>query len=744
MCALRIPTSLAGVDVPTADSPRKRTADDAGSAGTHCRAHCYVAASSYAQGSEFASHCGGPLFVLDAGVVKGPGVASRLADLRESEPFRVTEAFILEHYHDFADAVQVEHLIETTTQGPNGYITVFNWILTATVKGNTAPYRIISAGHAASNGAYIVKYVTKQDQNVKSILTLFEAAHNYCTDPRNASRAADAGTDERFMAWELNRFLNAISGSSEVGASTAAAFLIGLPNEYKSTRFSYIFAYPAIRYAVEQRVRADLGAHGALGNPIPTTSDAATALCTDEPLLRTALGITGARNSSKKAINDIHAAVRKGARDGGVPTAGADAGPVADDVADKVSGEAGARAAAGAAGVVGGGGDAAGAAGASPVGAAVAAAVAVASGAGVHAAAHAAGAGAGAGDGACGNSHASVSINANVFEDDSAEDGVVLEYDAPGMHAMQPLQVHRGGDVAVRTPQEVSYAHREKPYWGFNYLEYGCIVDSINSTSPLPEEAGGAKSGPKSGRRPNFTSKHGANHPDYDTHHEQLRSLLRCPQLTGSSAPSYLGLPIPIDGHPVDISTERARAAAAAYYLTILVPWDPNTKAPPMALTWDNFVSWVQCNYDVNVVADQLRNSFIARCRRDFAQNCILGYKTTNKAREAQRNWRNRAADDRNSPAGLKGFSGGRHSGGGGAGTTDAAELSKCVSAYEDMCKLLLEKRGGVFGEDGISSDDLAHERDMMTYLGHLSAASGTVALWYCTYTCVFCTSPKY
>jgi hypothetical protein len=35
MC-VRIPTSLAGVDVPSADAPPKRTADDAVSAGTHC------------------------------------------------------------------------------------------------------------------------------------------------------------------------------------------------------------------------------------------------------------------------------------------------------------------------------------------------------------------------------------------------------------------------------------------------------------------------------------------------------------------------------------------------------------------------------------------------------------------------------------------------------------------------------------------------------------------------------------
>jgi hypothetical protein len=328
--------------------------------------------------------------------------------------------------------------------------------------------------------------------------------------------------------------------------------------------------------------------------------------------------------------------------------------------------------------------------------------------------------------------HAPISDGDNVFEDVCAEDGVVQPY----CPMQQAVQMQAGGTIAARTSQELSYANRGEPFWGYNLLEHACISDSIKSNGNAPDAAAASTTASrdtkrKVGRPANFTCPFDSGHPDVSTHHEQLRSLLRCPQLTGSAAPSFLGLPNPAKDQSVNLCTERARAAVAVYFLTLLVPWDPVTKAPPMELTWDNFVAWVRGEYDAHVDGDLLRNSFIGRCRRDYAWNCIFGYKTTRNCQEAQRNWRNRAADDRNSAAAASGAGvGGSRGASGGRSPVDAeVKRSEYTSAYKEMCDILLQRVGDEFGETGIGPVELAHDHDISAYLKLAEAPSASSGL---------------
>ena len=169
------------------------------------------------------------------------------------------DAFLAATSSDFVPAPRAakpQHLVETDEQGPNQSVVMFNWILTATLKGNTCPIRIVAAGHAASCGAYLCKYVTKDDQVVTSVLTLFRAAKAYTDDPANTSVADDKGTPLGDLRYALNRFLNCVAGASEIGAATAAACLLQIPNEMKSTRFWFAFVLPALSFVVAKRAAA--------------------------------------------------------------------------------------------------------------------------------------------------------------------------------------------------------------------------------------------------------------------------------------------------------------------------------------------------------------------------------------------------------------------------------------------------------------------------------------------------------
>ena len=139
------------------------------------------------------------------------------------------------------------------------------------------------------------------------------------------------------------------------------------------------------------------------------------------------------------------------------------------------------------------------------------------------------------------------------------------------------------------------------------------------------------------GRQSSTQFRYDAEHPLATGHGLVLRSKPRIPVLAGSALPRHPGPP-PVRKHSTEYRKwRRAADEFATIYLTLMVPWVDGR--PPIPLTWSAFSKWY-------TATDEVRNSFIERCRRDVVKNIAAGFVIRKKERDVLNAFRGRAATE--------------------------------------------------------------------------------------------------
>lgn len=97
---------------------------------------------------------------------------------------------------------------------------------------------------------YLLKYLTKDGNDLANVLSLIKAADNHIRV--HPSVADDTGSESRRSMHLLTRLLNCLGGEVEIGGQTASLALLGFPSNVYSHGFCFSFIRPAISYAKAQ------------------------------------------------------------------------------------------------------------------------------------------------------------------------------------------------------------------------------------------------------------------------------------------------------------------------------------------------------------------------------------------------------------------------------------------------------------------------------------------------------------
>jgi len=133
-------------------------------------------------------------------------------------------------------------------KGRNGYVVEYNYVLSACLRSNTAPYPCGAAEAAKAALFYTVKYICKDKVRLANTLSMVHAAARHVTN--YSSRAEDASTDphRRKANQFLQRFVNNVSGSMEVSGQQAVASLLGLHAWVSTDQFTFVHIDAAIAF----------------------------------------------------------------------------------------------------------------------------------------------------------------------------------------------------------------------------------------------------------------------------------------------------------------------------------------------------------------------------------------------------------------------------------------------------------------------------------------------------------------
>lgn len=540
-------------------------------------------------------------------------------------------------------------------------------------------------------------YVTKDTQKPLELLSIVKVAKEYIDG--HPSTAEDAGSPSRTFTYLLERVINRMAGTREVPATMVASYLLQYPAEWESARVWSVYVLPAIADAVRGRKAA--------GHLDPVTQH--------EP---PPPPVAAASNVQRTAAA-IQAAVH-----GTLPLGGDPAG-------------------------VGDGGD---------------------TGSGVHAGAPTTGLpgtlaalGSGVGDDAFdGSCHGLGAVLAGAeldLEHEAGGNGHLTMHVVPGEVAgspdtdgasgglgASPLR-GRGASVIAFSSQQENYAHRGPALAHLNFVEYVAII-GVRELSPGGPRGQRDHKGP--GRVPNLEFPFEPGHKLATTCVQYLLSLPTVPLLAGITPPSLVNIPALGDhSTPAEIAAvRRMRDELGAFYLSIMVPWATSAlRAPACALSWDSFCAWVRFEYDDSVAPGCVRNSFVARARREYVLACIQGMSCSSLQRTALLSWRSLCADTRTSAVKARvdalGTTGGQseanfYSGGDsvddskdghGAAVTDPTkakamqspeELRMCTQAYQDHLLLEMER---LCAEDGVKLTlaEAQHQANVETALKWLN-----------------------
>lgn len=205
--------------------------------------------------------------------------------------------------------------------------------------------------------------------------------------------------------------------------------------------------------------------------------------------------------------------------------------------------------------------------------------------------------------------------------------------DAPGRPTvLGTVYVTRTGERVV-VPQHVHYALRGLGLAALSLYEWTALVsvackrdgnnkddDNDECGAEAQQQGENAAAGPGRGRIGNGTFEFDPRHPLHETHFQRLRSKLCVPQLNCKP--------------PRCEKRDRKRAAqlteAAAFYLTLMRPWDADTRATGDTTTPDQPRSATAAGAAFNWVAfagfmKQAQRSAIGRARVDIITNMAHG-----------------------------------------------------------------------------------------------------------------------
>ncbi len=131
----------------------------------------------------------------------------------------------------------------------NGLVTDFSPVGSAVLRCNTAMYFLGSSGQCISIFFYLVKYLTKEANNLTDMLTVIANAHELTMKfPREAlpNETADMRTSKQFQ----NKILNSCEGGArEIPDTVIGALLIGMKGFCCTETFTYVFGHDAVKEA---------------------------------------------------------------------------------------------------------------------------------------------------------------------------------------------------------------------------------------------------------------------------------------------------------------------------------------------------------------------------------------------------------------------------------------------------------------------------------------------------------------
>ena len=228
--------------------------------------------------------------------------------------------------------------------------------------------------------------------------------------------------------------------------------------------------------------------------------------------------------------------------------------------------------------------------------------------------------------------------------EESILDEAQFDVDQP---ATGEVAVNKEGRIIV-VSQHVHYQYRGEDLRDFNLYEYaGCIkiVKKLpqNEKQSKCQQEGDNQSNDNDftpGRKQNNSFAFACGHPFVETHEQRLRSKQFVPILAGAPPPCYPGKP---SNTPV---WKSAASRYAEYMLTGFVPWDLNTMAPPMRLTWKNFCRWAEQRSKPNEPIKEnefdLSNHYVENSRFGIIRNISRNLTVSFQEKKLILQWRNR------------------------------------------------------------------------------------------------------
>ena len=285
--------------------------------------------------------------------------------------------------------------------------------------------------------------------------------------------------------------------------------------------------------------------------------------------------------------------------------------------------------------------------------------------------------------------HDNLQNNKNVSDvllegQDSLFDDIEIEVDEP---TVGEIHFNKHGHVTI-VPQHIHYQFRGEELKDFCLYDYaGCVTvakkkSKLNSNSDVEQnddtyEECDDLTPAMHGRHKNKKFPFNARHPLFDTHEQRLRSKQFVPILAGAPPPIYPGVP------NMSNLWKSAAKQYAEYMLCAFVPWDLETMAPPMFLTWENFCTWA--DQHTQKTENTSANHFIENCRFNIVQNISRNMRVSSEQKKLIVQWRSRSATEwRGQPGEPKQFTN---------LDKDSNVNESCIAADEEMEQFIEQLR---------------------------------------------------
>ena len=128
----------------------------------------------------------------------------------------------------------------------NGLIAEYNPPLTTILNCNTAIYFMGTTEQAKAITVYLVKYLTKEGNQIEGTLAAAYVAQDLCN--KFPSKASNTGTVERNAIHWWQKFLLGFTGAIELSATQGASVVCGIPASYASHNTQYLFLNSAMEF----------------------------------------------------------------------------------------------------------------------------------------------------------------------------------------------------------------------------------------------------------------------------------------------------------------------------------------------------------------------------------------------------------------------------------------------------------------------------------------------------------------